>query len=298
MLSNFRTGYYSPRHVLVKLLCIVCTMRPGGRAPPDRRRSRSGPASRPTCCAHGSAATGCSGRRGRRADSGSTRTRTCGGSRRCATTSTQGLSAAQAARLALAGPPSSAAAVDRPAPALVDRLERFDEAGAHAHLDALLGSLTLETVLLQAVLPALATIGDRWERGEVSVAQEHFASALIRGRLLGLARRWGAGAGPHALLACPPGELHDLGLIAFGLALRGQGWRITYLGPDTPIETIADAAAAVDADVVVVAATLHGADRGGACVARSAGDQPARRPRWPRRDGRRRRRDRRGAPGR
>ena len=79
---------------------------------------------------------------------------------------------------------------------------------------------------------------------------------LVRGRLLGLARRWGAGAGPHALLACPPGELHDLGLIAFGLALRGQGWRITYLGPDTPIETIADAAAAVDADVVVVAAAL------------------------------------------
>jgi methanogenic corrinoid protein MtbC1 len=90
----------------------------------------------------------------------------------------------------------------------------------------------------------------------VTVAQEHFASALLRGRLLGLARGWGAGAGPHALLACPPGELHDLGLIAFGLALRGEGWRVTYLGTDTPVDTIGGAADAVDADVVVVAATL------------------------------------------
>ena len=46
-----------------------------------------------------------------------------------------------------------------------------------------------------------------------------FASQLLRGRLLGLARGWDRGAGPRALLACAPGEQHDLALIAFGLAL-------------------------------------------------------------------------------
>ena len=61
--------------------------------------------------------------------------------------------------------------------------------------------------------------------------------------MLGLARNWGAGGGPLALLACPPGERHDLGLLAFGVVLRDRGWRITYLGPDTPIETIARTAA-------------------------------------------------------
>jgi methanogenic corrinoid protein MtbC1 len=168
----------------------------------------------------------------------------------------RGLSAAQAAEVALAAPPAGAAVVDGPAAALVDRLERFDEDGTDALLDTLLASLTLTSVLRDAILPALQTLGDRWRRGEVTVAQEHFASALLRGRLLGLARGWGAGAGPHALLACPPGELHDLGLIAFGLALRGEGWRVTYLGTDTPVETIGGAADTVDADVVVVAATL------------------------------------------
>ena len=81
------------------------------------------------------------------------------------------------------------------------------------------------------------------------MAQEHFASNLLRGRLLGLARGWDRGLGPRALLACPPGERHELALIVFGIALRAQGWRITYLGADTPVESLAPAGA----NAVVVA---------------------------------------------
>ena len=87
----------------------------------------------------------------------------------------------------------------------------------------------------------------RWERGEASVAQEHFASNLLRGRLLGLARGWAEATGPRAVLACAPGELHDLPLISFGLALAARGWSITYLGPDTPIATIQETLGAASA---------------------------------------------------
>jgi methylmalonyl-CoA mutase cobalamin-binding subunit len=66
------------------------------------------------------------------------------------------------------------------------------------------------------------------------------------------------GTGPRAVLACAPHELHDLPLIVFGLALRERGWRITYLGGDTPIETIAEAARAVEPDVVVISTTTSG----------------------------------------
>ena len=51
-----------------------------------------------------------------------------------------------------------------------------------------------------------------------------------------------AASGRCALLACLPGEQHELGLIAFGLALRSRGWRIAYLGGDTPLETLENAA--------------------------------------------------------
>ena len=78
-------------------------------------------------------------------------------------------------------------------------------------------------MLRDVVLPYLRELGARWERGEATVAQEHFASNLLRGRLLGLARGWGRGSGPTAVLACAPGELHDLPLIGFGLVLSARG---------------------------------------------------------------------------
>ena len=130
----------------------------------------------------------------------------------------------------------------------------FDDARAHASFDALVAGFSLDTILGEVVLPYLHDLGDRWERGEISVAQEHFASSLLRGRLLGLARGWGQGLGPTALLACAPGEQHDLGLVAFGLALRSRGWRILYLGPDTPLGSLAEAARSARPEVVVVSA--------------------------------------------
>jgi methanogenic corrinoid protein MtbC1 len=56
------------------------------------------------------------------------------------------------------------------------------------------------------------------------------------------------------LLACAPGEQHDLGLICFGLALRERGWRVGYLGADTPIDSVASAALAFAPEFVVLSA--------------------------------------------
>ncbi len=173
-----------------------------------------------------------------------------------------GVSAAEGARLALlerAGPasvePSEMPALGPIGDQLRSALDRFDDAGAHAAFDSLLTTFAVETVLRDAVLPYLHELGERWERGEVSVAQEHFASALLRGRLLGLGRGWGTAGSPLALLACVPGDQHDLGLICFGLALRGHGWRIAYLGPDTPLDTIISTALLLRPGLVVLTAT-------------------------------------------
>jgi len=140
--------------------------------------------------------------------------------------------------------------------ALQRALDGFDEPAAQAVLDRLLSDLSLTTVLREVVLPFLAGLGQRWERGTVTVAQEHFASNVIRGRLAGLARGWGDGHGPHAVLACPPGEHHDLALMVFGIVLHRSGWRIDYLGINTPVEELAGTVDARHPDLVVLAATL------------------------------------------
>jgi DNA-binding transcriptional MerR regulator len=144
---------------------------------------------------------------------------------------------------------------------LARALDQLDETAANAALDRLLSGFALETVVTDTVLPYLREIGERWQQvGDAVVAQEHFASALLRGRLLGLARGWGGGYGPMALLGCFPGEHHDLGLICFGLGLRANGWRVTFLGPDTPFAALGEAARRVRPALIVLT-TLTALDR-------------------------------------
>ncbi len=157
-----------------------------------------------------------------------------------------GLSAREAAAQALAtghSPPTSAASVEdtllqEVCAALHDAFRSFDEAAIEAAIDLVLSRFDLDMAVRDAFLPALRQLGDDWEAGTVTVAQEHFSVNVLRGRLMGLARGWDGGFGPRALLACPPAEFHDISLILFGLALRRRGWRITFLGSDTPIDEL------------------------------------------------------------
>lgn len=173
-----------------------------------------------------------------------------------------GLSAAQAAGLAQrpastvtpAVPPDLASIPSR----LLAAFERFDEAEANRLFDEAIAGLSTEGLVSAVVLPVMGEIGSRWESGEVSVAGEHFATNVVRGRLLGLARNWSSGEGRVAVLACPPGELHDLGLICFGLLLRERGWRVAYLGPDTPLEMVAETVRSFAAQAAVIATLERG----------------------------------------
>lgn len=169
-----------------------------------------------------------------------------------------GLSASEAARMAkLADEPraevESMTLADISA-ALQSSFDALDEPAAQTALDRLLISFGLRQALAGVVLPFLYRLGQRWAAAQASVAQEHFASNIIGGRLRSLAQGWGQGVGPPAILACPPGELHELGLLSFGLALRERGWRITYLGADTPLNDIAAILDEVSAAIVVLAA--------------------------------------------
>ncbi|TCC57547.1 MerR family transcriptional regulator [Kribbella pittospori] len=182
----------------------------------------------------------------------------------------QGLSAAEAARVAIdaeqkaqteaadRGKQPSEAGLDGLAGAartLATALDELDEPAAQAVIDHLLSMLTVETVIRDVLMPYLGELGDRWARGAVSVVQEHFASNVIRGRLAGLARGWGHGHGPRALLACLPAEQHELALLAFGVVLNRNGWRISYLGADTPLDELTKATTAAPPDLIVLAAT-------------------------------------------
>jgi DNA-binding transcriptional MerR regulator len=180
----------------------------------------------------------------------------------------QGLSAAEAARVAIAEAQPPAHSSDLTfgsgsgqldlhglARSLQRALDDFDEGAAQAVLDRVLSDFTLSTTLRDVLIPYLRQLGERWERGEITIAQEHFATNVIRGRLTGLARGWGDGYGPRAIVACAPDELHDLPLLIFGVILNRSGWRIDYFGASTPVDELVRVADRLQPGLVVVAAT-------------------------------------------
>ena len=115
-----------------------------------------------------------------------------------------GLSAAEAARLARSGVvPSPSPGAASPANAdrrLREALERFDEAEANAVLDEAIAALSVEALASRVVLPALEEVGERWERGEASVGQEHFATNVATWAPRRPGAQLGRGRGP----ACDP----------------------------------------------------------------------------------------------
>ena len=107
------------------------------------------------------------------------------------------------------------------------------------HVDTLVQRASF---LDRVVGDALRQIGERWERGEFGVDEEHRASNILVDAVDRLRPRMPR-EGRAAMLACPPDELHDLPLRVVRLMLEWAGWRTELLGASLPWES---AAAAVE----------------------------------------------------
>jgi DNA-binding transcriptional MerR regulator/methylmalonyl-CoA mutase cobalamin-binding subunit len=136
-------------------------------------------------------------------------------------------------------PDAAAPDVDEVRTQLRDALLRFDRRGALLAWDRL-APLAPERRAEEALLPAMREIGDLWEDGRAVVAQEHFASAFVRERLASLLAELDTGVaqGPEGVCAGAPGDPHELGLMAAAVRLASAGWRVLYLGADTPLDDI------------------------------------------------------------
>ncbi|HVM31024.1 MAG TPA: MerR family transcriptional regulator [Candidatus Limnocylindrales bacterium] len=147
---------------------------------------------------------------------------------------------------------------------MVDRLVAsavdFDSAQVSAVLDEAFARASFEIAMEEVVFPALREVGRRWEQGTLSVAAEHAVSNGIQRRLAVLyeaARR--PGERPQVIIGLPPDARHDLGALAFAVALRRVGLDTLYLGSDVPIESWVRSLRQTGARLAVIGA-VTGAD--------------------------------------
>ena len=159
---------------------------------------------------------------------------------------------------ALLGTPDELPGNDREA--LQDALAGAATNGARPGFGALLEECFAlyppEAAIEEVVAPALRAIGERWQSAELTVAEEHRASALVRRKLHALLEGNAAERPNSALLACVPGERHEIGLLSAGILLQTSGWSVVYLGPDTPLAEAFELAHGLGCDVVAVSATM------------------------------------------
>lgn len=142
--------------------------------------------------------------------------------------------------------------------ALIDAFRAFDPEQVDRLLGPAILALPIDIACHQLLLPLLREVGDRWHRGEISVAVEHFGSHLVRAKLLGFLETMRQRGGPRRVVcACGPGELHEIGLIMFALRAAGQGWEPIYLGANTPVGGLVEAVAKARPDLVALSLTLH-----------------------------------------
>jgi DNA-binding transcriptional MerR regulator len=136
---------------------------------------------------------------------------------------------------------------------MVAAIESFDYAAANAQLGRLAAVLPVRELVGEVVLPLMRLVGDRWQDGQLSVAQEHMTSAILRNLLGGLVRLQAISNQPARILfATPAGELHEFGILAAAMLAVAGGFEALYLGPNLPAREIVTAAERTSPQAVVL----------------------------------------------
>jgi MerR family transcriptional regulator, light-induced transcriptional regulator len=175
----------------------------------------------------------------------------------------EGMNISQAVQLLKNAEQSGAGTVETEARALeqlceelVLALTMFNAAEAERSLSEAFALYPFERVLIEVVQPAMIEIGERWHRGEINVAIEHFATQFVRRKLAGLLNIFeGSAQRDTILIGCAPGELHDLGALMISLFLARRGWHVVYLGAQVPLADLIASVLTIRPVLVCLSAT-------------------------------------------
>ena len=134
-------------------------------------------------------------------------------------------------------------------------IELFDENKLDAIYNEALSLYPIDLVSSQILRPLLAQLGMRWSQREAGIAEEHFFTSYLRNKVgARVHHASGKTKGSRLLLACVPGEYHELGSLLFGLSAMSRGYRLLFLGADLPLEQIKVVTQTTDIDGVVLSA--------------------------------------------
>ncbi len=141
--------------------------------------------------------------------------------------------------------------------AALDLLRRHDPEGLRRQLHRLMLRQGLIRFVQDTITPLNHAVGEAWARGELEIYEEHLYTEavqwVLRNAIAGLSQSQGR---PRVLLTTLPEEPHGLGILMVTALLALEGAYCLSLGPQTPVEEIANAASAQAVDVVVLSFSI------------------------------------------
>lgn len=124
--------------------------------------------------------------------------------------------------------------------------------------DGIGGGIPAPELYLNVIQPAQHRIGRLWQENRITVAQEHLATAishLVLAHLYPLLPREPEN-GLVAVVACVPGELHDMGSRIAADFFEMSGYDVRFLGANVPVESLSAMVAESRADIVVLSVVM------------------------------------------
>jgi DNA-binding transcriptional MerR regulator len=123
--------------------------------------------------------------------------------------------------------------------AMLKAIEAFDEHALDGAYNDALSLYPVDVISQRLTTPLLRILGEHWKDTDTGIAQEHFFTVYLRNKLGARIHHINLRAnGPLLLLACLPGEFHEIGLLFFSLVCADSGFRVLLLGANTPLEQL------------------------------------------------------------
>jgi len=141
---------------------------------------------------------------------------------------------------------------------MISGIIRFDEHALERTYGDALSHYPVRSVTEKLLAPVLKELGERWVSGKGSVAEEHFFAFYLRNKLgARFHHRAQNQTGPKLLMACLPGDMHEIGLLLFALDASDNGFRTILLGSNMPLNEFSDAIKKTGSDALVLSGTIE-----------------------------------------
>ncbi len=127
-------------------------------------------------------------------------------------------------------------------------------------LDQWIRYLSLQEAMMKIIFPVLQLVGDLWHQGGISITGEHYISQLVRQYLLTATKQDTSGDKPQSIVACAPGDYHEIAPLTATLFLQNLGWDGTFLGPNVSFEILQTALRRKQPQLIILSCMLEPAE--------------------------------------